>query len=191
MKLLTTLTLSTLALTLAGCTTSSKVQEMIDATYRENTDRTDSHEASIDVLRKSAMTGLEKSKENAELLVQLQAEQTQLTQMVKINKGYAEASKVMSAANTVKAAELDELLKANTESDEETKERLIEIDKLYEGVMIAHYQMIVDSAEKALESLKSDGWIGSSNAPVQIDEPIEIVAPSTAPKTNASIVESE
>lgn len=186
MKLAAAIALSGLAVTLAGCTTSSKVQEMIDASYREQTDQVDAHGASIDVLKKSAMASLEKSKENAALLQQIQAELVTMNTQLKINKGFAEASKVMSAANTVKAAELDELLKANTESDQLTKERLMEIDKLYEGTMMTHYQLIADSAQQAIDSLKSDGWIGSSNAPVEINEPIEIVAPITTPATNAS-----
>lgn len=185
MKLLSAITLLGLAMIMAGCTTSSQVQEMIDASYREQTDEVDAHAASIDVLKKSAMASLEKSKENATLLQQIQAELLAINARIKTNKGFAEASKVMSAANTVKVAELDELLKTNTESDRLTKERLVEIDKLYEGTMIEHYQMIAESAEKAIENLKSDGWIGSSNAPVEINEPIEIVAPTTAPLTNA------
>lgn len=185
MKLLSAITLSGLALIMAGCTTSSQVQEMIDASYREQTDAIGAHGASIDVLKKSAMASLEKSKENAALLKKIQAELVQINEQIKINKGFAEASKVMSAANTVKVAELNELLKINTESDQLTKERLVEIDKLYEGTMLDHYQVIAESAEKAIENLKSDGWIGSSNAPVEINEPIEIVAPTTAPLTNA------
>lgn len=186
MKRLISITLSGLALTLAGCTTSSQVQEMIDASYREQSDEVDAHGASIDVLKKSAMTSLEKSKENAALLQEIQAELVQMNKQMRLNKGYAEASKVMSAANTVKAAELDELLQANIEADQLTKERMMEIDKLYEATMIAHYQMILESAQKAIDDLESAGWIGSTNAPVEINEPIEIIAPATAPVTNAS-----
>jgi uncharacterized protein YggU (UPF0235/DUF167 family) len=176
-----------LVLTMAGCTTSSKVQDMIDASYREQTDRIDSHEASIDVLKKSAMAGLEKSKENAELIKTLQVQLAQLNQQVKTNKGFAEASKVMSAANTVKAAELEELLNANTASDQETRERLKEIDILYERVLLNHYRKIIESANMAVEDLQATGWTGSSNAPVKIDEPIEIVAPTSVPSTNAAM----
>lgn len=191
MKLLMSITLSGLAFTLAGCTTSSKVQEMIDASYREQTDQVNSHGASIDVLKKSAMAGLEKGKENAALLQLIEAELVTMNAQIKTNKGYAEASKVMSAANTVKAAELDELLKENTEADQLTRERMVEIDKLYEATMMEHYQIIADSAQKAIENLKSDGWLGSSNAPVKINDPIEIVAPTTAPTANTSVSVTE
>ena len=65
-------------------------------------------------------------------------------------------------------------------------------DKLYEGVMIAHYQMIADSANEAITQLKAAGWHASTNAPVDLDEPIEIVAPdTTAPAaTNAPAEEA-
>ncbi|MDF7823311.1 hypothetical protein P4B35_04750 [Pontiellaceae bacterium B12227] len=185
MKLFKRISVLGMAVVISGCATSSQVQEMIDASYREQTDRMDSHGTSIDVLKTSAMTNLEKGQEHAELLDKLEARLAELSAQVKMNKGFAEASKVMSAANTVKVAELDEMLKENSAADEETKARLMEIDRLYEGVMISHYQMIAESANKAIEDLKSSGWIGSSNAPVQIDEPIEIVAPTAVPITNA------
>ena len=188
MKSLKLIAVLGMAAVVSGCTTSSQVKEMIDTSYREQTDRIDSHEGSIDVLKTSAMTSLEKGKENAALLLQLQALLADQSKQVKMNKGLSEASSVMSAANTVKAAELDQLLKANTVSDEETEERLIEIDKLYERVLISHYQLIADSARRAIEDLQSSGWTGSSNAPVQIDQPIEILAPTATPPGTNSVL---
>jgi hypothetical protein len=167
------------AMILAGCTTSSQVQEMIDASHRDYLNRADAHEASIDVLKKSAMTGLEKSKENAAELVALQASLEEATIQLKIIKGYAEASKVMSAANTVAVSDLEIEMTSNKEELDATTKRLEEIDKLYEEVLVSHYQTIIDSATKAMESLKSEGWSANTNAPVKIDEPIEIVAPDT------------
>ncbi len=180
MKTIQYVTLGALAVVLSGCVTTSKVEEMIAASQQDQSSRVDSHEASIDVLKQSAVAGLEKSKENAVTIETLKAQLADLQNQVKINKGYAEASKVMSAANTVKVAELDETLNANSAADEETKRLLSESDKLYEGVMMAHYQMIADSATAAIESLKA----GGPDAPVAIDAPIEIVAPATEP-TNA------
>ncbi|MEI6891011.1 MAG: hypothetical protein V5783_02465 [Pontiella sp.] len=174
---------------LSGCATSSKVQEMIDMSYHAQTDRLDAHDASIDELKTSSVTSLKEGDEHAELLVQLQAHLDVLSKQVKTNKGTSEASKVMSAGNTVKAAELEELLTANTALDAETKTRMVEIDTLYEDVMISHFQMISDSAKQAIDDLKAEGWIGSSNAPVRIDEPFAIVAPPVAPATNAVPVE--
>lgn len=191
MKMTTTLAVLGLTALFTGCASTSKVEEMIAANQQDYTDRLDSHEASIDVLKQSAMTSLEKSKENAAILEEIRAELIEMNQQIKVNKGFSEASKVMSAANTVKVAELDERLTANTEADGVTKERLMEIDKLYEGVMIAHYERIVEAATDAIELLKNDGWAGSTNAPVAIDEPIEIVAPAAVPATNAATTEEE
>ncbi len=174
---------------LNGCMSADKVQGMIDASGRDYSDRLDAHDSSIDVLRQSSMAVLEQSKAHAALLESIQAELVKMNQQIKVNKGYAEASKVMSAANTVKVAELDEALKLNTQTDAETKERLMEFDKLYEGVMISHYQKILDSAAEAIELLKNDGWVGSTNAPVNIDQPIEIVAPAAVPPTNRPAAE--
>jgi hypothetical protein len=187
MKAAYSIALAGLAMVVAGCATSSQVQEMIDASHRDYLTQAESHDASIEVLKKSAMTGLEKSQENSETLVALQARMDEAITQQKTIQGYAEASKVMSAANTVKVAELEEELRTNAESDAESQERLTTIDKLYESVMIAHYQMIADSANAAIESLKADGMAANTNAPVNLDEPIEIVAPDTTspPATNA------
>lgn len=185
MKVITTLAVLGMAALFTGCASTSKVEEMIATNQKDYTDRLDSHEASIDVLKQSAMTSLEKSKANAAILEEIRAELMEMNEQIKVNKGFSEASKVMSAANTVKVAELDERLTANTDADGATKERLMEIDKLYEGVMITHYERIVEAATDAIELLKNDGWVGSTNAPVAIDEPIEIVAPAAVPTTNA------
>ena len=173
-------------LILAGCASTSKVQEMIDASHRDYLNRADAHEESIDVLKKSAMTGLETSKENAEKIAEIQVNLDEASSRLKIIQGYAEASKVMSAANTVKVADLEDAMLTNQELTDATTKKLAEIDKLYEEVMITHYQTIVDSATAAIESLQENGAIASTNAPVRIDEPIEIVAPDTAPEVNAN-----
>ena len=75
MKSLNPIMILSLAAVLSGCATPSNVQEMIDASHRDYLDRMDRHENSIDVLKKSAMAGLEKSKENA---TQVQEIQTRL-----------------------------------------------------------------------------------------------------------------
>ncbi len=178
------------ALIVSGCATSSQVQEMIDASHKDYTNRADAHEASIDVLKKSSMTSLEKSKENGAEVIELKTALDEATAQLKIIKGYAEASKVMSAANTVAVADLEETLSANKEAVDGATKRLSEIDKLYESILLTHYQTVADSAAAAIESLKNEGWSASTNAPVNIDEPIEIVAPDTTPveieETNVS-----
>ena len=174
-----------MVLLIAGCATSSQVQEMIDASNRDYLDRADAHEASINVLKQSAVTGLEKAKDNSAELVKINAQLQEITTQLRVIQGYAEASKVMSAANTVKVADLDEQLQAFMEKDAETKRQMKKIDELYERVMIAHYQLIADSAQAAIDSLRENGWDGSTNAPVKIDKPIEIVAPDTSSVTSA------
>lgn len=169
----------------AGCTTSSKVQEMIDANHRDYQSRADAHEASIGVLKQSAVAGLEKARKNSEMLVEVNSQLESITAQLRVIQGYAEASKVMSAANTVKVADLDNELKTFMETDAELKQRMKKIDELYERVMISHYQEIVNSASAAITALKEDGWQGSTNAPVKIDKPIEIVAPDTSVVTSA------
>lgn len=164
----------------SGCATSSQVQEMIDASHRDYLTMAESHEASIDVLKKSAMTGLEKSKENSELLAAIRVELDDVKAQMKVVQGYADASKVMSAANTVKVANLEESVQANKEAVDAAIRQLEDIDKLYEEVMIRHYQLIVDSASAAVEALMEDGATASTNAPVKLDKPIEIVAPDTS-----------
>jgi hypothetical protein len=59
-----------------------------------------------------------------------------------------------------------------------------DIDKLYEEVLIRQFQIISDSAKAAIDSLKADGFSATTNAPVKLDLPIEIVAPDTAAATN-------
>ena len=183
MKIIYSGTVLAITLGLTGCVSSSKVQEMIDTSNQDSRNRTDAHEASIDVLKQSAMAGLEKSKANAITLDQLQKELDTATTQLKIIQGYAEASKVLSAANTVKVADLEVLMTENQDRVDATTERLEEIDKLYEEILVGHYQAIVDSATAAIESLKEEGWSANTNAPVNLAEPIEIVAPNTAPAT--------
>ena len=129
MKTTLSILISAMALTLAGCTTSSQVQEMIDASHRDYTEQSESQQASIDVLKKSAVTGLEKAKENAELIATLQQELMELEDQAKVIQGYADAAKVMSAANTVKVSDLEEAVEANQEWADKTTEQLAQIDK--------------------------------------------------------------
>ncbi|MBT8041775.1 MAG: hypothetical protein KJN98_01250, partial [Pontiella sp.] len=143
MKILFTMITFTLSIMIAGCTTSSQVQELIDARHRDYLSKAESQQQSIDVLKKSAVAALEKSKENGEALKQLEAELQNVLAQLKVVQGYAEASKVMSAANTVNVANLEEAVSALQEQLEETADRFAEIDMLHEEVLIANYQTIV------------------------------------------------
>lgn len=190
MKFTYTITLFSVSALLAGCTTSSQVQEMIDASHRDYTSSLEAHEESIGVLRQTAKAGLEKSADNAARLTELEKRAEALSRQMIVVQDLANASKVMSAANTVKVSDLEEIVKANKEESDETIARMTSIDKLYEEVLIRQFQEIADSANAAIESLKTDGFSASTNAPVMLDEPIEITAPdTTAPTDQADAVE--
>jgi chromosome segregation ATPase len=180
MKIGFTITMAGVLALTAGCATSSKVQQMIDASHRESLDKSAAHEASIDVLKQSSVAALEQGKANAEALVALQQQLKDLSASMQTVKGYAEAAKLMSAANTVKVAGLEEVVNANREELDESLAKLQAIDKLYEEVMIAHYKMLADSANAAIESLRTQGGSAMDGEPIAIGETIEIVAPDTS-----------
>lgn len=178
--------LSGVCMMLVGCTTSSQVQEMIDASHKDYTDQVSAHEKSIEVLKKSSMTGLEKSATNEDALEQLRLELEAISEKLDQVNSYAEASKVLASANTVKVADLETAVAANHQQVEETVQKLADINQLFENVMLRHYEMIVQSANEAMTSLKAKG-AGVTNAPVKLAEPIEIVAPDTSMiKTNGA-----
>ena len=186
MKFIYTLFSLICAAVMAGCTTASQVQEMIDASHKEYRGQLSEHEESISVLKKSSVVSLEKSAEHAERLGELERKAEALAQQIAIIKDLANASKVISAENTVKISNLEEQVIANKEEADKLFARMNEIDRLYEEVLIRQYQAIADSANAAIASLKEDGFSASTNAPVELDDPIEIVAPDTAVPTNVS-----
>lgn len=186
MKFARTLSIFGLAAVLTGCTTSSRVQEMIDASHQDYRNQLQKHEDSISVLKQSAMAGLEKSSKNAERLSTLEKQMTGLARQMVVVQDLANASKVMSAANTVKVSNLEEQVAANKEDSDKVIARMTDIDKLYEQVLIRQFQEIADSANAAVESLKANGFSAKTNAPVKLDEPIEIIAPDTTSPTNGS-----
>lgn len=168
-----------LALT-GGCATSSQVQQMIDASHRESLDKSAAHEASIDILKQSSVAALEKGKANAEAIAVLQRQLEEISAVMQTVKGYAEASKLMSAANTVKVAGLEDMAMANKELLDESLAKLQANDKLYEEVMTKHYKMIIDSANAAIDTLQTQGGGAMNGAPIDLGESIEIVAPDTS-----------
>lgn len=189
MKSVYSMTALGMILLVTGCATSSQVQEMIDASYRSDLDKSAKHEASIDVLKKSSMTALEQNKEQEDALVVLQKQLDVALTQLKVMGGNAEAAKVMSAANTVKVASLSESVLNNKESIDGTIENMIAIDNLYEEVMIRHYQMIADGATEAIAALQVDDVSTTNGTPAGLAEPIEIVAPDTAVSTNTAVEE--
>ncbi len=185
MKTTCSMTMLGLLLLSAGCTTSSQVQEMIDASYRDSSAKSAAHEESINVLKQSSVTALKQNEAQADALVALQKQLDAALAQLKVMKGNAEAAKVMSAANTVKVAELADAVLANEEANNETAEKMETIDNLHEEVMTRHYQMIADSAAAAIAALQVDDVATGNGEPAGLAEPIEIVAPDTSASTNA------
>lgn len=171
----------------AGCTTSSKVQQMIDASHRDYLKTTQAHTSSINVLKQSSVTLLEQNEQQEDTLVSLQKQLDAALAQLKPMQGNAEAAKVMSAANTVKVAELSDAVLANQEAINETAEKMNTIDHLFEEVMIRHFQNIADSASAAIAALQADDVAATNGASTGLAEPIEIVAPDTSAPTNMTL----
>ncbi len=173
---------------LTGCVSTTRVQEMIDASKQDSQSRIQAHEDSISVLKQSAVTGLEKSAENARRLAELEVQVAGLNRQIDEIQRLANASKVMSAENTVKVSGLEERISAHKAESDRVISQMTDTDKLYEAVLIRQYEAIAASASAAIESLKEDGVSASAGAPVQLDEPIEIVAPDTTSASHVSEV---
>ncbi len=189
MKTAYSMILLSLLLLISGCATSSQVQEMIDASYRDSQETSAEHESSINVLKQSSMVALEQNETQADVLDALQKQLDAALAQLKVMHGNAEAAKVMSAANTVKVAELSDAVLANEESIIETAGKMDSIDNLFEEVMIGHYQMIADSATAAIAALQVDDVATTNGASAGLAEPIEIVAPDTSAPTNTTLEE--
>ena len=91
-----------LVLVLSGCATSTQVQEMIDASRQDYLKRSDSHTASIDLLKKSSIAALEKNKANAAAIAELNAELDSTQAQLKLIRGYADAAKITISAASQK-----------------------------------------------------------------------------------------
>jgi hypothetical protein len=191
MKPLISLTALGLLLFTGGCATSTKVQEMIDASHKDYSQTIKANENSINLLKQASMKALEQNEAQAYELDALEKQMEATLAQLKPMQGNAEAAKVMSAANTVKVAELSDALQANREAINENAEKMETIDRLFEEVMIAHYQNIADSANAAIASLRADDVASTNGAPAGLAAPIEIVAPDASAPTNEAIEESE
>lgn len=176
--------MSGLLLLAAGCTTSSQVQEMIDASHRDYLAKSRAHETSINILKQSAAKALEQNENQADSLVALQKQLDAALAQLKPMQGNAEAAKVMSAANTVKVAELGETVLENREMLDETAAQMKAIDTLFEEIMIRYYQMVAENANTAIAALQADDVSTTNGEPTELAEPIEIVAPDTSAPTD-------
>jgi hypothetical protein len=173
---------------LTGCVSSTQVQEMIDASNQHNRVQMQAHEDSISVLKQSVMTSLEKASDNTQRLAAVEMTVAGLSRQITEIQRLANASQVMSAENTVKVSGLEERVAANKEASDKVILQMADTDKLYEEVLIRQYQAIAESANAAIESLKKDGVSATAEAPVKLDEPIEIVVPDTTAPARTSDV---
>lgn len=184
MKIIPLFSALALVVGLNGCTTSTDVQEMIDSANQDFREQSNAHSDSIDLLKQSSITALEKGKANAESISRVDARLSLVEAQVKLIQGYADAAKVMSAANTVKLSNLNDDIVSYKETFNKAVSQLGANDVLYEEVLKAHYQRVVESATAAMELLKMDGIASSNDAPVKLSAQIEIVAPDTSSVTN-------
>ncbi len=190
MKILNTMLACGLIITLAGCATSSKVQEMIDASQQDFLKKSTQNADSINVLKKTAKASLEKDSEHTAIMRDLKKQQEDAMAVLKSLQAAVEAAKVMTASSVVTMSEMKQTVGGNKASMDTQFERMRAIDDLYEKVMLTHFQMIADSANAAIASLQADNKPDEADAviqrkPISLDEPIEIVPPDTSATTNA------
>lgn len=183
-----------LTLVLAGCATSSKVQTMIDASQQDFLKKSTQNTASISVLKKTARDSLEKDSEHAAMMAKLNKQLMEAVAALDRLQATVEATKVMSADSIVKMSELKQAVAGNKSVMDVQIEKMRGIDDLYEKVMLAHFQMIADSANAAITSLEADNKLDDASAPIQrkpilLDEPVEIVPPDTSGSTNSVLFE--
>ena len=170
-----------LAVMLSGCTTANQVQQMIDASHQNYQSQLQAQQESIDVLKKSAMTSLETGVDNSDRLAEIERQiDNMITQMI-IVQDLANASKVISAANTVKVADLEDRVSSHIESNAKDIARMSDLDRLYENVLIRQFRAISASANAAIDALNAKGYSATTNVPINLDEPMVITAPDTAP----------
>ena len=172
---------------LTGCMTSNKVQEMINQSTLGLDERIEANGESLTTLEKTAQNAKEQSATNDRRVQELNRQLTTVAEEIKASAKTANNARVMSAENTVKMAELEKTVTAFKEETVAELEKMGELDKLYEAVLIQQFQSIADSANAAIESLRASGYSSDANTPVNLDEPIEIMAPDTSITATNSI----
>ena len=181
---------ASLMITLAGCATSSQVQEMIDASQRDFLQKSEANSASVDVLKQAAKASLEKDSEHFVFMRELRTQLVEATAALETVTVSAEATKLMSASSVIKIAELQEALEGNKTVLDIYIEKMRENDELYTRVLTDYFRQVADRANASLASLQAanppDGGDSSiQRKPIPLAEPIEIVAPDTSAPMNA------
>ncbi len=190
MKILNRMLAAGLMIVLAGCATSSQVQEMIDASQRDFLQKSEKNSASVDVLKQAAKASLEKDSEHAVAMRELRTQLAEATAALDTVTVTAEATELMSASSVVKIAELKEALEGNKTVLDIYIEKMRENDELYTRVLIDYFRQVAERANASLDLLQTANPLGEGDAPIRrepipLAEPIEIVAPDTSAPTNA------
>jgi hypothetical protein len=191
MKILNAMLASGMVIALAGCATSSQVQEMIEASQNDFLKKSAENASSIRVLKQTAKVSIEKDSEHAATMLELKQQQAEATAVLKSLQAAVDAAKLMSASSVVTMSEMKETFGGNKATMDAHIERMQAIDDLYEKVMLAHFQQIADSANAAMASLEADNKPDEADAliqrtPISLDEPIEIIPPDTSGPTNVA-----
>ena len=180
-----------LGLALTGCTTSTQVQRMIDASQQDFLKKSNENAASIDVLKQTAKASLENDNKHAATLRKLQRQQAEASAALNTMAENLEAMKVMAASSVVRMSELQEAIDGNKTVMDVYIEKMRANDQLYEKVLTEYFQKLAKSANASLEALQSSNQLGAVKVPVKrkpipMAEPIEIEAPDTSKPTNAA-----
>lgn len=176
-----------LVIVLAGCATSSQVQEMIDASQRDFLQKSEENSASVDVLKQAAKASLEKDREHAAVMQELRKQLAEATAALETVTAMAEATKLVSAGSVVEIAELKGALEGNKTVLDVYIEKMRQNDELYTRVLSDYFRQEADRANASLASLQAadEGDAPIQREPIALGEPIEIVAPDTSAPTNA------
>lgn len=193
MEILNKMLAAGLVIVLAGCATSSQVQEMIDASHQDFLKKSEGNADSIDVLKENAKASLENDSEQAIRTQELQKQLAEATAALESVTVMAGVTKLSTARNVVEIAEMQESIEGNKSVMEIHVEKMRENDELYEKVLSVYFQQVADSANAALALLQAanepDPEPPIQRNPIPMAEPIEIIAPDTSSATNAVPVE--
>lgn len=194
MEMLNRMLAASLVIVLAGCATSSQVQEMIDASQQDFLRTSEKNADSVDVLKQTAKALLEKDGEYDIAMQELQKQLVETAASLKSVTAIAEATKILSANSVVEISEMQEAIDGNKTVMDVYIEKMRENDELYEKVLINYFRKLADSANASLASLQATDPPGEAGSPMRresipLAEPIEIIAPDTSSATNAAPVE--
>ncbi len=194
MNMQNTLLAAGLMLALAGCTTSSQVQEMINASQQDFLKKSNENAASIDLLTQKANASLENDSQHAATIKELQKQLVDALMAQNTLSNNLEAVKVMAASSVVQMSELQEAIDGNKTVMDVYIEKMRANDQLYEKVLTEYFRQIAENANASLTALQSTNVLGEVDSvvqrkPIPMAKPIEIEAPDTSEPTPVTPVE--